>query len=83
MHTHTRTRAILSTPTTLIHAPTASQVIRSQQDRAMKSAKEREELLMREKQRQDQLIEQIFPKKVAKELIRDNASVSDLIQEES
>ena len=48
-----------------------SQVIEIQQRKAIEGAEQREELLRREKQRQGELIAQIFPKAVANQLLKD------------
>jgi len=53
------------------------EVINLQQEHAIKSAKEREELLLREKERQEALISQIFPKVIARQLIKESASIRD------
>lgn len=53
------------------------EVIHLQQEHAIKSAEEREELLLREKERQEALISQIFPKVIARQLIKESASIRD------
>ena len=46
-------------------------MIEIQQRKAIEGAEQREELLRREKQRQGELIAQIFPKAVANQLLKD------------